>query len=86
MSDVIAEPARSLLIPRYHEAKAAALEAGALGSNIAGSGPSIFSLCEGEKIAINVRKAIERVYAESSLDVIFYISKINPRGTETSKD
>lgn len=86
MSDVIAEPARSLLIPFYKEAKASALDAGALGSNIAGSGPSIFCLCEGEKVALQVRKALESVYAESSLEVHFHISTINPRGAEIVKD
>lgn len=44
--DVVAEPARAPLVPGYRAAKRAALEAGALGANLSGSGPSIFALCE----------------------------------------
>lgn len=44
--DVVAEPARAPLVPGYRAAKQAALEAGALGANLSGSGPSIFALCE----------------------------------------
>ena len=39
--DVIIEPERSVLIPHFNEMKKAALSAGALGSGISGSGPSI---------------------------------------------
>ena len=38
---VVAEPARSLLIPGFPGVKAAAREAGALGCSISGSGPSV---------------------------------------------
>ena len=45
LQDVVAEPARSLLIPGFAAVKAAALAAGALGCSISGSGPSVFALC-----------------------------------------
>ncbi|NNF34425.1 MAG: homoserine kinase, partial [Saprospiraceae bacterium] len=80
MQDVIAEPSRSLLIPLYTPVKIAAMEAGALGCNIAGSGPSIFSLCAGIKSAEIVLRAIKNVYSDSSLQVIYHMSKINPKG------
>jgi homoserine kinase len=51
MVDLIAEPARSHLIPGYAEARAAALEHGAIGCSIAGSGPSVFAWVEGEPSA-----------------------------------
>ncbi|UCE08737.1 MAG: homoserine kinase, partial [bacterium] len=40
MQDVIIEPVRSILIPRFQEIKNAAIGAGALGCSISGSGPS----------------------------------------------
>ena len=39
--DVVIEPERSVLIPHFNEMKKAALTAGALGSGISGSGPSM---------------------------------------------
>jgi homoserine kinase len=44
LSDAYAEPRRAALIPRFHETKQAALEAGAIGCSISGSGPTIFAL------------------------------------------
>lgn len=40
------EEARSKLLPKYREAKAIAVQAGALAFNISGAGPSVFALVE----------------------------------------
>jgi len=56
LHDVIAEPARSFLIPGFDKLKEVSLKAGALGSSISGSGPSVFSLCKGRKSAVAVAK------------------------------
>lgn len=45
--DVVAEPVRAPGVPGFHEAKAAAVEAGALGCSLSGSGPALFALCDG---------------------------------------
>ncbi len=82
MVDMLAEPKRSKLIPHYDEVKKATLAAGAIGTNIAGSGPSIFSFCKGEESAQKVMKAYKKVYATSELEVNYYISKINPEGAK----
>ncbi len=82
MVDMLAEPKRSKLIPLYDEAKRATLAAGAIGTNIAGSGPTIFSFCQGEESAKNVIQVYKEVYATSDLDVNYYISKINPEGAK----
>ena len=44
LHDVIIEPIRSLLIPKFDIIKNVALESGAIGFGISGSGPSIFTL------------------------------------------
>ena len=80
MEDVIVEPVRSILIPLYHEVKQSALDAGALGCNISGSGPSIFSLCKGHESAERVLTAIKSIYENSGLDVHYHISPINAHG------
>ncbi|HQE95281.1 MAG TPA: homoserine kinase, partial [Candidatus Marinimicrobia bacterium] len=44
MNDYIIEPQRAKLIPHFYEIKKAALDRGALGCSISGSGPSLFAL------------------------------------------
>ena len=78
--DVIVEPFRKGLIPFFDEVKTNALNAGALGAGISGSGPTIFALCKGEKSAKDVYKAIESTYKETGIGFEIFISKINPQG------
>ena len=80
LEDVVAEPYRSKVIPAYGILKQAAKTAGALGTSISGSGPSIFSLCQGIDIAKKISSAQKKVL--NSMDVSFevYISKINTKG------
>lgn len=80
LHDAIIEPHRSKLIPFYKEVKQAALNAGALGTNISGSGPSIFSLCKGIEIATMVSDAIKKVYLSTGIKFDIHISKINIEG------
>lgn len=51
VEDALVEPLRAPLIPGFAAVKAAALQAGALGSSIAGAGPSVFALCASETSA-----------------------------------
>ena len=80
LHDAIIEPHRSKLIPFYKEVKQAALNAGALGTNISGSGPSIFSLCKGIETATLVSDAIKKVYLSTGIKFDIHISKINIKG------
>ena len=80
LHDAIIEPHRSKLIPFYKEVKQAALNAGALGTNISGSGPSIFSLCNGIETATMVSDAIKNVYLSTGIKFDIHISKINIEG------
>lgn len=80
LHDAIIEPHRSKLIPFYKEVKQAALNAGALGTNISGSGPSIFSLCKGIETATLVSDSIKKVYLSTGIKFDIHISKINIEG------
>ncbi len=80
LHDVVIEPYRSKLIPHFDKVKNVALQNGALGTGISGSGPSIFSLCEGLENAINVKVAIENVYKNTNIDFDIHVSKINTEG------
>lgn len=80
LKDVIVEPVRSILIPGFYEAKAAAMENGALGSSISGSGPSIFALSTTEEDATRIGNAMKEVYDNLNIESEVYISKVNPTG------
>ena len=81
LEDTIAEPRRAALVPGLAAIKRAALEAGALGCGLSGSGPSIFALCPSGEGAPRVAGAMTlAVRAEIGGDVQTYISPIASQG------
>jgi homoserine kinase len=82
MHDVVVEPIRSILIPGFEEVKQSALEAGALGAGISGSGPSIFALSKEEGIARKVGENMKKVFDGLKIGSEVYVSKINNSGPQ----
>ena len=80
LHDVIAEPCRSPLIPGFAQIKQAALDAGAFGCSISGSGPSIFAFCSNDDTAIAIGKAMQNACAAHGVESKYYCSRINPVG------
>jgi len=81
LEDTIAEPRRASLIPGLANIKQAAVGAGALGSSISGSGPSIFALCRSRSIADRVATAMRvAVQKEIGGESQVYVSSIASRG------
>jgi homoserine kinase len=80
LHDEIIEPLRSVLIPGFDLIKQTALENGALGSGISGSGPSIFALSKGKATAEKIAKAMCVVYDEINLPYEIHVCKVNPEG------
>ena len=81
LEDVIAEPRRAPLVPGLAIIKRAALEAGALGCSLSGSGPSLFALCENAAIAARVATSMSgAVRAQIGGEPQTYISPIAARG------
>lgn len=66
--DAVAEPRRAALVPGFADVRTAALEAGALGCGLSGSGPTLFALCQGAARAKTVAAAMRAVF-ESSAEV-----------------
>jgi homoserine kinase len=58
LEDTIAEPRRAALVPGLAQIKQAAVDAGALGCSLSGSGPSLFALCRSEEVARRVAIAM----------------------------
>ena len=78
--DVIIEPVRAILIPEFNEAKKAALDNGALGCSISGSGPSMFALSRDAETAQKVGKAMQQAFLFVGITSEAYVSQINQQG------
>ena len=82
LKDEIVEPIRSILIPYFDEIKALALESGALGFGISGSGPSVYAMCRGREQAEKVKAKIAQFMEKQSITYDLHLSKINPEGVK----
>jgi homoserine kinase len=81
LEDSIAEPRRAPLVPGLTRIKHAAIDAGALGCSLSGSGPSVFALCRDAEIAARVADAMTAtVRAVIGGDPQTYVSPVAPRG------
>lgn len=82
LTDHIVEPVRSAIIPGFQQVKAAALNAGALGCSLSGSGPSMFALCRGEAIAQCCGEKMQNEFNILGINSTVYISPVNAAGPE----
>ncbi len=82
MKDYIIEPVRSKLIPAYDNIKNTALDNGAIGCSISGSGPSVFALCEDRKKAEKILISMEKVLSDNSIKYHSYVTSVNNQGIE----
>ncbi|RRB02614.1 homoserine kinase [Larkinella rosea] len=80
MVDVIIEPIRAILIPEFSEVKQAALDAGALGCSISGSGPSMFALSRDQPTALRVGASMQAAFQAVGIGSELYVSGINQEG------
>ena len=80
IEDKVIEPYRAMLIPKFEETRQSALDSGALGSGISGSGPSIYALSKGRETAVKVGAAMGAVYKKINLEYQLHISEINTKG------
>ncbi len=70
MNDHIVEPARSQLVPLYHELRKLAVDMGTLGIAISGAGPSMIVFIDERKSNSNeIQKLIEETYTGNGLGV-----------------
>jgi homoserine kinase len=80
MKDVIVEPVRSMLIPEFDKMKEVAMENGALGFGISGSGPTVFSLYRSADDAQKVLANLKQLLASKGIESNIYLSEINKNG------
>lgn len=82
LKDVIAEPIRSVFIPGFDQMKEKAKVAGAIGSGISGSGPTLFALSRDEASAQRVGNVLHKHFADYELSSDIHISSINRAGAK----
>ncbi len=80
LKDIVAEPVRSLLIPGFETIKEKAVEAGALGCGISGSGPTIFCLSTEKDLGYRAGVAVKGVFHKFKVESELYVSRINGQG------
>ncbi|MFZ4542755.1 MAG: homoserine kinase [Saprospiraceae bacterium] len=80
--DLVIEPQRAVLIPFFSEVQHVALEGGALGCSISGSGPSIFALFNNSLLAEETGKLMLNVFRENKIKADLFVSPINNDGAK----
>lgn len=80
MQDVLIEPTRAILIPEFYEMRKLALNTGALGFGISGSGPSVFAFAQSEEAARNITQVIQSHLTQQGIESTGYASGINAIG------
>ncbi|MBG6236520.1 homoserine kinase [Pedobacter sp. CAN_A7] len=80
MVDVLVEPTRSILIPEFYKMRALAMENGAIGFGISGSGPSVFALTRDEATARNITNALQQLLKSININSLAYVSPVNQAG------
>lgn len=79
--DHIAEPVRSENVPGFDDVQRAALEEGALGCSLSGSGPSMFALCQDLDTAKRVAARMRSTFQErAGLEADEHVSPIAGQG------
>ena len=81
ISDALVEPIRAPLVPGFAEVKQTALEAGALGCSLSGSGPSVFAFASSDDQATDLAGRMAVRFREvAGLDSDSYAGQVNQRG------
>ena len=80
ISDALVEPIRAPLVPGFAAVRQAALDAGALGCSISGSGPSVFAFAGSPAAADAVADAMQAAFAAAGAASDRYVGPVNRRG------
>ncbi|MDX1481877.1 MAG: homoserine kinase [Woeseiaceae bacterium] len=84
LRDVVIEPQRKAAVPCFDAVQSAALDAGAFGSSLSGSGPSLFAICaqdDGEA----VRAAMQAACRSAGIACDAWISPLSAAGARVEE-
>ncbi len=83
IEDRLVEPVRAALVPGYPAVRRAALEKGALGCSLSGSGPSVFALADSLEGAAAIAQVMRRTFMdEAGIGSEAYTGAVNPDGAQ----
>ena len=80
MKDVLIEPTRSILIPGFEMLRELAMQNGAVGFGISGSGPSVFALAKDEATARTITDLQQKHLTQLNIHSNAYVSSVNAEG------
>lgn len=80
MTDILVEPTRSILIPDFAVMKSLALESGAIGFGISGSGPSVFALTKDAYTAQQITAKLQQHLRSLQINSLSFVSEVNKKG------
>ena len=80
IQDALVEPVRAPLVPAFAEVKRAALDAGALGCSISGSGPSVLAFTGSDAGADAAADAMQAAFTAAGLESDRYVGPVNTAG------
>lgn len=80
MVDVLVEPTRSILIPDFYKMRTLALDQGAVGFGISGSGPSVFALTKNEETARTITLSLQNQLKGLNINSLSFVSPVNKMG------
>jgi homoserine kinase len=80
MKDVLVEPVRSILIPDFYTLRSIAMDNGAIGFGISGSGPSVFALTKDPETARKITDAQQNHLSNLKINSKAYVSSVNAEG------
>jgi len=80
LDDRIAEPARAPLLPGFVRAKQAALDAGAFGCSISGSGPTAFAFAGDDAVAGRIAAAMRTAYEAEGVPCAVRVTQVSVTG------
>jgi homoserine kinase len=80
LRDGLVEPRRAPLIVGFDAAKAAALDAGAMGASISGAGPSVFAWYESRERAEAAAPLVQAAFAAAGFESQAWVSAIDSPG------
>jgi homoserine kinase len=83
MKDVLIEPIRSILIPDFEVLRQLAMENGAVGFGISGSGPSVFALTKSAESAKKITEAQQAHLKSLNINSFGFVSEVNAEGPRT---
>lgn len=83
MKDVLIEPVRSILIPDFEILRDLAMQNGAVGFGISGSGPSVFALAKDPDTARKITDSQQQHLSKIKINSNAYVSSVNAEGPRT---